>query len=1095
MKRNRIENLRELADSFVQRVRQKLSGPIEGEPEDQLRAPLESLLEGYGKLTGKSIVCKGETRLAGRLGKPDYSILVDGALAGIIEIKAPGKGADPDRYKGHDKRQWERFKDGPNVLYTDGNDWALFHSGKRHSHCRLIADIASAKAKGPDADAARALDELFGVFLGWNPEIPAEFKDWAKALAPLCRLLRHAVEEAVRAENSNLNGLAKDWRHLLFPTATDAQFADAYAQTVTFALLLARLDGADVEKLSEAEQKLQSQHSLLARALQILTEASARDEIEPALSILQRFLNQLRPKGGADWLYFYEYFLEEYDADLRKNAGVYYTPVEVVRCQVRLVDEILRERLGKARGYCDKDVVTLDPAVGTGTYLLGVIDHALERIKREEGEGAVPARAKALAANLYGFERMVGPYAVAELRVSRAVAEHGSKLPKSGLTILLTDTLESPFTQPEELPQFLKPISEHHERALKIKESVPVIVCLGNPPYDRHAASATTDESKTGGWVRYGEFGKPGKGNIPILEDFIAPARRAGRGRHIHNLYNLYVYFWRWALWKVFEHPKEGAGVVSFITASSYLVGPGFAGMREHLRRVCDELWIINLGGEGRGSRREENVFDIQTPVCIGIGLRREKRDANRPADVYYIRFRGTRAEKLRKLNRIVHFKDLKWRKCPNGWQDKFWPMGQEEYFGWPLVTDLFPWQQSGVKAGRTWVIAPDQDTLKRRCRILVRAQKTSRSEYFKESPTGRKIHDSPMEFQSKGPRLKSISTLDDSLGIKLARYSYRSFDRAWIIGDPRFIDRPSPSLWLAQSTRQCYFTTISTTPLGGGPAATACAYIPDLHHFMGSFGAKDVFPLYRDANAKVANISTGHLDALSTHFGKLLQAESLFAYCYGILANPGFSDRFRGELESCELRIPITKDISSFRKIESIGRRLLWLHTYGERFSPASKSATQISAGRARCAVAVSDAPDQYPETFSYDEVGGCLHVGDGVFGPVPQEMVNFEVSGVKVVQSWLGYRMKDRKGKKSSPLDDVHPERWTADFTTELLQLLWVLEATLDEYPKMAKLLDEVLAGPLFTAGEFPPVPEALRRPPREPGDEYVGDIEELG
>ncbi len=1095
MKRNRIENLRELADSFVQRVRQKLSGPIEGEPEDQLRAPLESLLESYGKLTGKSIVCKGETRLAGRLGKPDYSILVDGALAGIIEIKAPGKGADPDRYKGHDKRQWERFKDGPNVLYTDGNEWALFHSGKRHSHCRLIADIASAKAKGPDADAARALDELFGVFLGWNPEIPAEFKDWAKALAPLCRLLRHAVEEAVRAENSNLNGLAKDWRHLLFPTATDAQFADAYAQTVTFALLLARLDGADVEKLSEAEQKLQSQHSLLARALQILTEASARDEIEPALSILQRFLNQLRPKGGADWLYFYEYFLEEYDADLRKNAGVYYTPVEIVRCQVRLVDEILRERLGKTRGYCDKDVVTLDPAVGTGTYLLGVIDHALERIKREEGEGTLAARAKALASNLYGFERMVGPYAVAELRVSRALRDRKTALPKGGLTILLTDTLESPFTQPEELPQFLKPISEHHERALKVKESVSVIVCLGNPPYDRHAASATTDESKTGGWVRYGEFGKPEKGNIPILEDFIAPARRAGRGRHIHNLYNLYVYFWRWALWKVFEHPKEGAGVVSFITASSYLVGPGFAGMREHLRRVCDELWIINLGGEGRGSRREENVFAIQTPVCIGIAVRTGETNKNKPANVHYVRLQGTRVDKLRKLDRIVRFKDVKWQKCPTGWQDKFWPIGKGDYFGWPLLTDLFPWQQSGVKAGRTWVIAPDENTLKRRCSILVKARKTSQDQYFKESPTGRKIHDSPMSFLTTGPRLKSVSTLDDVKGIDITRYAYRSFDRSWIIGDPRFIDRPSPSLWQTQSKKQCYMTSLFTTPLGVGPATTACAHVPDLDHFRGSFGAKAVLALYRDQAGTISNVLPGLLEELEKIYHKPVSPESFFAYCYGILAQPSYTERFYEEHESCEIRVPVTKDFVSFRKIEMIGRKLLWLHTYGERFVPQGKTDGTIPSGRARCVKAVADESERYPEHFSYEDQYQTLTIGGGAFTPVSKDVYEFEVSGLRVVQSWLGYRMKDRKGKKSSPLDDVHPETWTADFTTELLQLLWVLEATLDEYPKMAKLLDEVLAGPLFTAGEFPPVPDALRRPPREPGDEYVGDIEELG
>ena len=103
-----------------------------------------------------------------------------------------------------------------------------------------------------------------------------------------------------------------------------------------------------------------------------------------------------------------------------KDAGAYYTPVEVVRAQVRLIDDLLTNRLGKALGFADPGVITLDPAAGTGTYLLGVIDHALEKVRARQGAGSVPGQASALAGNLYGFENMVGPFAVSELRVSRA---------------------------------------------------------------------------------------------------------------------------------------------------------------------------------------------------------------------------------------------------------------------------------------------------------------------------------------------------------------------------------------------------------------------------------------------------------------------------------------------------------------------------------------------------------------------------------------------------------------------------------------------------------------------------------------------------
>lgn len=341
------------------------------------------------------------------------------------------------------------------------------------------------------------------------------------------------------------------------------------------------------------------------------------------------------------WLFFYEDFLASYDPKLRKESGVYFTPIEVVHCQVRLIDEILHKHLGKQMGFVEAGVSTLDPAVGTGTYLLGIVEHSLSRVDNEEGPGAVKGGARSLAHNLHGFEWMVGAYSVAQLRFSQILTKQGIALPPTGPGIYLTNTLESPHTHPPAPPLFHKPIAQEHERALKIKDAEHVLVCLGNPPYGRHEASTEDNKAITGGWVRYGDKGHNVKA---IFEDFLEPARKAGHGVHLKNLYNLYVYFIRWSLWKVFEHKTAtGPGILSFITASSYLDGDAFVGVREHMRRICDHIDVIDLGGEGRGTRKDDNVFAIQTPVAIFVAWRKAKPNPETLATVRYTRIEGTR--------------------------------------------------------------------------------------------------------------------------------------------------------------------------------------------------------------------------------------------------------------------------------------------------------------------------------------------------------------------------------------------------------------------------------------------------------------------
>lgn len=1061
-------------ERFAESVRRKFATQVSGEPEDQLRAPFEQLLADAGTATGQQVLAIGETLLANKGGKPDFGIAIGSLLCGHAELKAPGKGADPATYTGHDKRQWQRFQNLPNLIYSDGREFALYRNGRQVRMLRLHGDPRSMGAAAIGADDGQSFQALIRDFLAWEPIVPGTSAQLAQYLAPLCRILRDDVLDALRAGATGVAAAASDWRRYLFPGADDERFADAYAQTVTFSLLLARSNGSDTLLLDQAVASLTHANSLLSRALKVLTDPLVQEHLSTSLGLLQRVINAV-PTGTMSggrrdpWLHFYEDFLSEYDPVLRKDAGAYYTPVEVVQAQVRIADDLLRRRMNKPMGFATGGVNVLDPAVGTGTYLLGIVEHAMAEVERLEGPGAVPARADVLGGALYGFELMVGPYAVAALRLTRMLQQYGGNVPGDGVQIMLTNTLESPYEKIPELPLLYRPIGLEHRRAKRVKETVPVLVCIGNPPYDRHAAATDDNRPMTGGWVRWGEAAD---GADAILEDFIAPVKDAGRGGDLKNLYNLYVYFWRWALWKTFEHDlATGPGIVSYITASSFIDGDAFLGMRRWMRQQCDEIWIIDLGGEGRGTRRDDNVFAIQTPVAITIAMRQGASDPATPARTHYVRLDGSRADKLATLEALRSLDDLEFNACPDDWDAPFRPAGQGAFFDWPLLTDLMPWQTSGAQIKRTWPLAPDRDVLATRWRALLAAP--DRATAFKET-RDRKIDRAVAGIEGKTlPALADLPA--DEPAPDVARYGYRSFDRQNVLADNRLGDYLRPVLWQTQSDQQCYFATLLTQPLGAGPALSVTADVPDLDFFRGSFGARNIFPLYRDAAATQANLHPHLLKLWSQQLGIAVSPADVAAYLYALLAQPAYTDRFHVELSTRQVRVPLTLDAELFNRALALGRELLFLHTWGERFAEGQTWPDPV----VKNLKAVPATP--LPDRFVYDGARQVLTVGDGEFGPVPAAVWHYEISGLKVVQSWLGYRMRNRKGRKSSPLDDIAPAAWSSTYTSELLRLLNMLTCTLQLQPAQAALLDDILAGPLLAADQLPPVPDEYRRAPR--------------
>ena len=1090
--------------NFAEGLEEKFALPGSASPEDQLKPDVAAPFADAGTKYGLTVGTRTEAYLAEHKVRPDIAIYVDGLICGYVELKAPGSGADAPKLKGdHNKKQWQKLKGLPNLIYTDGREWALYRSGERPDGQPIVRLYDDPTTKGKAAateEDADALERLFRDFLGWQPSVPHKPTPLAQYLAPLTRFLRSEVESALTTSGSPVDLLANEWRQYFFPNADDAQFADAYAQTVTYAMLLARLSGAPKLDPEDAAKTLDKNNGLLARALELLGQKDAREDLRVGFELLQRSLEALDPhdflKSNPDlWLYFYEDFLAAYDPKLRKDYGVYYTPRQVVELQVRLASELLDKRFDKKLGFADDGVVFLDPAVGTGTYPVAAVKHGLEKVRARSGAGAVPERARQMVENMYGFEILVGPYAVAQLRLTKAIEGAINEGKAEGetqetlgdrLKIYLADTLESPNKEPPGgLTLTHRALTNEHEAARMVKNEGDVLVCLGNPPYDRQTIEEDdTTTQRKGGWIRFGDQLVGGakqekQGEQAIFKDFTGPATDAGAGVHLKNLYNDYVYFWRWALWRLFEQQSCG-GVVTFITASSYLAGPGFVGVREVMRRTFDELWILDLGGDNLGTRKTPNVFNIQTPVAIAIGVRSITLSHKTAAKVHYAKIEGvTREDKLAQLEAIEKIGDITWRDCPEEWQEPFSPVGQGDFAAWPILDDIFPLLLNGAQFKRHWPIGETVELLKTRWEELIKSAKSKRKVLFRETSGWKVTKTIDVDLPGKGQ--PSIHTADKTAPMPQAiPYAYRSLDRRFALYDFRLGDRLRPPLWRVHSGKQIYLTSLLSKALGFGPAVVACCDIPDLDHFRGSFGGKNVLPLYRDAAGTEPNVTSGLLDTLGTEYGTTPTAEDLAAYVYAVLGGQSYTTRFWNELETPGARVPLTKNSATFAQAVKHGCKLIWLHTYAKRFN-GDVFGAEVPKGTATTIKGVSSKPARYPNRFSYDPVKQEIAVGDGRFGPVASEIWAFEVSGLKVVHSWLGYRMKKRAGRKSSPLDDIRPERWTARMSDELLELLWVVEATLKMEPELEKVLDTVVAGPCFTADELPqPKPEE-RKPPK--------------
>lgn len=1043
--------------------------------------------------------------------------MVDGVLTGYVELKAPGKNIDPASFakKSHEYKQWQRLRNLPNLLYTNGTEWRLYRYGEpvlTSTGYEAVHMHGSFSGHGT-LSAPDALATFFLNFLRWVPAPITSADQLVETLAPLAALLREemllglsAQEKTYKAEQAKakkkgeedsvfpppLVGLRKDWRDTLAPSTSNEEFADSFAQTVVFSLVVALSEKKElsVKMLSSMADRLRSQHGLLGNALGLLTEhLDKKSSLYSALSVIIRVLASASwddiSNGKSDvYLHLYEHFLKVYNPEQRKKTGSYYTPVEVVDQMVRLVDDALRTYLGKEHGLASEGVSVIDPAMGTGTYPLSVMHQVA---KTESLAPAARTRAlNRLANNLYGFELQSGPFSVAELRLNETLKEMGADIPDGGLNLYVTDTLSDPYAKYKPLNgNTLRLLSELSNKATRVKREVPIQVCIGNPPYKDKAEGM-------GGWVESG-FRSPDVAS-PILDDFRAP----GMGKYEYVLKNLYVYFWRWAFWKVFEDSfralggqpdsSQHAGVVCFITADGYLHGPGFAGMREYIRRSASRGWIINVTPEGLRPPAKNAVFAIETPVSIALFLREENTDEETPADIRYVALHGTFTEKMQDLA-ALDLDSAEFEPARSGWGDKFAPEAGGDWDSYPELPDFYASYFPGVKPNKTWVYAPSESVLQERWAELIEGNDLEvRAERFKEtSSTGIAVGKKPLPgndtFQG------SLESLNDQItreiipdAPNIVPVGYRSFDRQYILADSRLLHRASPDLWEHRVPGQIFIVEQHAHYPKAGPGLYFSALIPDMHAFNNRGGR--AHPALTIGGTP--NLTESASQMLRERFGDNAPGDLVY-YLAALTGHPGYVRTFDEPLQQAGIRVPLTADPALWERAVQLGKQVVWLHTYGERGEPLpgmkylhqlpegadyALPTPTVDMGKTMPEKKPSFSPDTVTGSLSEEEnisVTGTVSFGRARCENVEKRVFDYTIGGNQVLGLWAKYRLKKPIVRQSSPLDEIVQREWPDAWSEEYERLLYTLTHLVHLEPAQEKLLDEVLAGEQIFREEF--------------------------
>lgn len=748
----------------------------------------------------------------------------------------------------------------------------------------------------------------------------------------------------------------------------DILFASAFAQTLAFGLLLVR-EGSGRPVDATAYQHMPGEHPLMRTALRVLTQAEILDVVGIGFTVLMDTVNSFTPQilaiqpGQRDpILYFYEDFLSVFDPAARERHGVYFTPVEVVRFMAGALDRVARANLG-LNGLRDPNLTILDPAAGTGTFLLGVAERVRDEATVAGGQGRADLELRDLAGRMFGLELLVGPYAVAHYRLHHTLRDPAAPGPRPALPrlgVYLADTLAEPgAAAPLGRLGFVSAgITEERRAADRIKAEQPILAIIGNPPYRR--LEEGEDRTLVGQWMN------------ALWDDLKRPVREAHQGNQLNTFPELSVAFWRWAMWKIFE--AEGApqrGVVAFISNRKFLTGWPYAGLRQMMRDRFDRIEIIDLRGDLRrgpraGIDRDVGVFNIQVGTAITIAVADGSR-AGQPAEIHYLdswaEGHFSREAKLRWLEGGAAAGTL-----PNSIPVVREPL--EDFrprpFGngeWPNLRECFVFSKSGMKSGNDPVFVGTQRV------ELVRKV----DEFLLQGELG--VHDEALVW----------------------RLSYRPFDLRRFYNDLHLLNRPGPQMqrvWGAQNVG-LYALPGGT---GAGPAVWCHGLLPDYHAFRGSYGGY-AFPLHdRRPESAGPNVSVVLLEGLAAAYGVAVTPDEVFDVILCLLSAQSYSLRFAEDLEDVFPHVPFPANHAVFVRAAQLGTRIRAIQT----FDPAQPPARSADPAFVRLATAPTPGAGLAPS----DPDGGSLTLcadGSGQVEGLPEALWAFEVSGYPVLQRWL--------------------------------------------------------------------------------------------
>lgn len=1017
------------------------------------RPALEMLLEAFG---GSEVDAINEPRRIA-CGAPDFIVTRGVVPLGYVEAKDVGV----ELGKVERSEQIKRYLGSlSNFVLTDYLEFRWYLDGELRLTASLPRPGKDGRIRWNDS-AASEVAQLLNQFIAADLPLKATPQDLATRMARLAQLIRNLIEQTFKAEGSagNLHDQLEAFRQVLIESLTAEQFADMYAQTLCYGLFAARCAAPQHSFTRQAAANLLPKTNPFLRklfntiagpdlderiawAVDQLAELLARTDMA---AILEDFGKRTRQEDPV--VHFYETFLAAYDPKMREARGVYYTPEPVVGYIVRSVDAVLKKTFKLRDGLADSTKVRwktlkvdtthgkqrsstritesqpwvhkvqiLDPAVGTGTFLYAVIQKIREHF--DGNAGAWPGYvAEHLLPRLFGFELLMAPYAVAHMKLGLELEQTGYDFASDQrLGVYLTNTLEEAH-EITKLPGFTSWLSEEANAAAEVKKDAPVMVVLGNPPYSGHSAN-------TGKWIADLLRGHDSLSNRETENYFEVDGGPLGE-RNLKWLNDDYVKFIRFAQWRI---EQTGYGVLGFVTNHGYLDNPTFRGMRESLLRGFDEIYLLDLHGNSKKKEKaldggkDENVFDIQQGVAIGIFVRHADRDSNNRehARVFHSDIFGLRKEKYAALD-SADIETTSWTELkpssPNYYLVPIDGEHNEEYSDLYAVKDIFPVNSVGIitKRDNLCIQWSADGAWKSACDLVELTEIDLRDKYnLPDDVRDWKVSWAKEDIKKSGPNKNFVTPI-----------YYRPFDirYTYYTGLSRgFLGWPFANT-MKHMLHGENFALITSRLTKGEEFAHAqvtrnIAEVICMSSKTSNNGF--VFPLWLHptdtpadlldtaSREKRPNLSPEFLAALTEAVGETPVPEDVLAYIYAVLYAPSYRARYAAFLKRDFPRVPLTRNRALFDRLVETGRELIALHTMD---TVLPRITTYDVPG--------SNEVDKVRYAPPTAEVSGRVYINAAqYFGGVPQAVWDMHIGGYRVAEKWL----KDRKGRLLNYDDITH-------------------------------------------------------------------------